>query len=144
VNAATQKAQGRNIISGQALFGADELAYIANHAIYVDHDQTVTLSGGAHTHFGDAQLGADFLYGSGLRETPAGAAPNSGTLPRYATVNTTFTHSWKAPLGKVDARLALINLFDRLYLLRDGSGVGVGTPQFGARRSVYAGLSTSF
>ena len=144
LNAAMQKAQARHIISGQALFGADELAYIATHDIYVDHDQTVTLSGGAHTHFGDSHLSADFLYGSGLRQTPAGGAPNSGTLPRYVTVNTTFTHSWKTPLGKVEARLALINLFDQSYLLRDGSGVGVGAPQFGARRSVYAGVSTSF
>ena len=47
-------------------------------------------------------------------------------------------------MGKVEGRLALINLFDKSYLLRDGSGVGVGAPQYGARRSLYAGLSTSF
>jgi outer membrane receptor protein involved in Fe transport len=144
LNVTTQKAQGKNIISGQALFGADELAYISNHYIYVDHDQTVTLSGGAHYHFGNSQLSADFLYGSGLRQTPAGATPNSGTLLRYATVNTTLTHTWKTPVGKVEGRLALINLFDKSYLLRDGSGVGVGAPQFGPRRTVYAGLSTRF
>lgn len=144
LNVTTQKAQGRNIISGQALFGADELAYIASHYIYVDHDQTVTLSGGAHYHFGDSQLSADFLYGSGLRLTPDGGAPNSGTLPHYATVNTTLTHTWKTTVGKIEGRLALINLFDKSYLLRDGSGVGVGAPQFGPRRTLYAGLSTSF
>lgn len=144
LNVTTQKAQGKNINSGQALFGADELAYISTHYIYVDHDQTVTLSGGAHYHFGNSQLSADFLYGSGLRQTPAGGTPNSGTLPRYATVNTTLTRTWKTPVGKVEGRLALINLFDRSYLLRDGSGVGVGAPQFGPRRTVYAGLSTSF
>jgi hypothetical protein len=38
----TQKAEGSNIISGQSLFAPDELAYIANHYIHVDHDQTVT------------------------------------------------------------------------------------------------------
>jgi outer membrane receptor protein involved in Fe transport len=144
MNVTTQKAQGKNINSGQALFGADELAYIANHYIYVDHDQTVTLSGGAHYHFGDSQVSADFLYGSGLRMTPDGGAPNSGTLPHYTTVNTTFTHTWKTPVGKLEGRLALINLFDKSYLLRDGSGVGVGAPQYGARRTLYAGLSTSF
>jgi outer membrane receptor protein involved in Fe transport len=144
LNVTTQKAQGKNIVSGQALFGADELAYIANHYIYVDHDQTVTLSGGGHYHFGDSQLSADFLYGSGLRLTPDGGAPNSGTLPHYVTVNTTLTHTWKTPVGKVEGRLALINLFDKSYLLRDGSGVGVGAPQHGPRRTMYAGLSTSF
>ncbi|OYO31475.1 TonB-dependent receptor [Janthinobacterium sp. PC23-8] len=145
LNASTQKAQGRNINSGQSLFGTDEIAYIKNNYVFLDHDQTWTMSGGGHYHFGDSQVSADFLYGSGLRMTPSGGAPNSGHLPHYFTVNTALTHTWKnTPLGKVEGRLALINLFDKSYLLRDGSGVGVGAPQYGARRSVYAGLSTSF
>jgi outer membrane receptor protein involved in Fe transport len=145
LNLTLQKAQGQNIVSGQSLFAPDELAYISNHDIYVDHDQTRTVSGGAHYHWGDTQLSGDFLYGSGLRMTPGGAAPNSGTLPHYTTVNLALTHTWKnTPAGKVEGRLALINAFDKSYLLRDGSGVGVGAPQYGARRSLYAGLSTSF
>ena len=145
LNASTQKAQGRNINSGQSLFGTDEIAYIKNNYVFLDHDQTWTMSGGGHYHFGDSQVSADFLYGSGLRMTPDGGAPNSGHLPHYFTVNTALTHTWKnTPLGKVEGRLALINLFDKSYLLRDGSGVGVGAPQYGARRSLYAGLSTSF
>jgi outer membrane receptor protein involved in Fe transport len=145
LNVTTQKAEGTNITSGQSLFGPDELAYIANHYIHVDHDQTVTVSGGAHYHFGDSQVSGDFLYGSGLRLTPDDGAPNSGHLPHYATVNLALTHTWKAtPVGTVEGRLALINAFDKVYLLRDGSGVGVGAPQYGERRSIYAGLSTSF
>ncbi|MBW8902046.1 MAG: TonB-dependent receptor, partial [Massilia sp.] len=145
LNVSTQKAQGKQIVSGQALFGAEEVAYIADHYIYVDHDQKVSVSGGAHYHFGDSQLSADFLYGSGLRMTPDGAAPNSGSLPHYTTVNTSLTHTWKdTPVGRIEGRLAVINLFDKSYLLRDGSGVGVGAPQYGARRTLYAGLSTSF
>ena len=145
LNVSTQKAQATDINSGQALFAADELAYIAQHEVYVDHDQKLTLSGGGHFHFGDNQLSADFLYGSGLRRTPEGGAPNSATLPKYVTVNTALTHTWdKTAVGKVEGRLAVINLFDQSYLLRDGSGVGVGAPQYGARRSLYAGLSASF
>ncbi|MYM66780.1 TonB-dependent receptor [Pseudoduganella sp. FT55W] len=145
LNVTTQKAEGTNITSGQSLFGPDELAYIANHYIHVDHDQTVTLSGGAHYHWGDSQISGDFLYGSGLRMTPDDAAPNSGHLPHYTTVNLALTHTWKAtPVGTVEGRLALINAFDKSYLLRDGSGVGVGAPQYGERRSLYAGISTSF
>jgi outer membrane receptor protein involved in Fe transport len=145
LNVTLQKAQGRNIVSGQALFGPDELAYIANHYIYVDHDQTYSVSGGAHYHFGDSQVSGDFLYGSGLRLTPDGGAPNSGALPHYATVNLNLTHTWKGtPIGKIEGRIAMVNVFDKSYLLRDGSGVGVGAPQFGPRRTLYAGLSTSF
>jgi outer membrane receptor protein involved in Fe transport len=145
LNAAVQKAEGKMINSGQALFGADELAYIANHYIHVDHDQTYTMSGGAHYHFGDSQVSADFLYGSGLRSTPDGAAPNSGTLPHYVTVNTALTHTWQhTSVGKLEGRVGIVNLFDKTYLLRDGSGVGVGAPQFGPRRAVYVGLAASF
>ena len=145
VNLATQKAMGQNIVSGQALFAPDELAYIASHYIYLDHDQKFTASGGAHYHFGDSQVSTDILYGSGLRMTPDGGAPNSGSLPSYTTVNFAFTHEWKhTGYGDVEARVVLVNAFDRSYLLRDGSGVGVGAPQYGARRTLYAGLSVGF
>jgi hypothetical protein len=33
-------------------------------------------------------------------------------------------------------RIDVVNLFDKVYDLRDGSGIGVGAPQFGARRGV--------
>jgi outer membrane receptor protein involved in Fe transport len=144
LNLSTQKAEAKNIISGQSLFDADELTYIANNYVHVDHDQSYSASGGAHYHFGAYQVSADFLYGSGMRMTPAGGAPNSGSLPSYTTVNTALTHNWTTAFGKVEGRLALVNVFDRSYLIRDGSGVGVGAPQYGTRRSIYAGLSTSF
>ena len=32
-------------------------------------------------------------------------------------------------------------LADTIYELRDGSGIGVGAPQFGPRRTIFAGLS---
>ncbi len=145
VNLTVQKAQGKNIISGQSLFARDELDYIANHYVYLDHDQTWSLSGGTHYNFGDSQLSADFLYGSGLRRTPDGGTPNSAALPHHTIVNTSLTHIWQqTAIGKLEGRLALINLFDQSYLLRDGSGVGVGAPQYGARRTIYAGISLSF
>ncbi|MES2102992.1 MAG: TonB-dependent receptor [Pseudomonadota bacterium] len=145
LNVTLQKAQAKNIISGQSLFAPDELAYIANHYIYVDHDQTYSVSGGAHYHFGNSQISTDFLYGSGLRKTPDGGAPNSASLPSYVTVNTALTHNWKkTAVGDVEGRISLVNLFDKSYLLRDGSGVGVGAPQYGARRTLYVGMSTSF
>ena len=145
LNLSVQQAKGQNIVSGQSLFAPDKLAYIANHYVYLDHDQTVTLSGGANYKFGDSKVSTDFLYGTGLRKTPAGGAPNSAAVPHYTTVNAAFTHDWKkTSVGDVQARLAVINLFDKSYLLRDGTGINVGAPQYGARRTLYAGLSTSF
>ena len=145
LNFAMQRAQGKNIISGQSLFGANELAYIANNYVYLDHDQTFTLSGGLHYKFDESQISTDFVSGSGLRNTPDGGAPNSGTLPSYVTANTALTHQWKTmTMGNVEGRLAVINLFDKSYLLRDGTGIGVGAPQYGARRTLYVGVMTSF
>ena len=145
LNLSVQKAQATDIISGQATFGQAELAYIANHYVYLDHNQTFSASGGAHTQLGQYQLSGDFLVGSGLRNTPANGAPNSGTVPGSITVNTNVTRQWKnSPIGDIEVRVALLNLFDRSYLLRDGTGIGVGAPQYGARRTLFVGLSTSF
>ena len=144
-NVTLEKAQGEHIISGQGLFDPDELAYIANHYIYLDHDQKLTISGGVHYNFGDSQASTDFIYGSGLRNTPDGGPPNSTELPGYTSVNASLTHTWKnTGFGTIEGRLAVVNLFNKSYLLRDGTGVGVGAPQYGATRTLYAGISTSF
>jgi outer membrane receptor protein involved in Fe transport len=144
VNFAYQKAQGTNIISSQSLFGAAELAYIANHYIYLDHDQTYTLSAGTSYRFGDNQVSGDLIFGSGVRRTPDGGAPNSSALPAYTVVNAAFVHTWKQAVGDLVGRVSLLNLFDRTYLLRDGTGVGVGAPQYGLRRSIYLSLTKQF
>ncbi|WP_295373901.1 TonB-dependent receptor [uncultured Pseudacidovorax sp.] len=144
-NLAYQKAMGKNIVSSQSLFGADELSYIANHYVYLDHDQTYTASAGASYRFGADQVSGDVIYGSGLRRTPDGGAPNSGALPHYTVVNAAYSHTWKyGDGGDVVGRIAVLNLFDEKYLLRDGTGVGVGAPQYGTRRSLYVSMTTHF
>ncbi|WP_304308875.1 TonB-dependent receptor [Pseudacidovorax intermedius] len=144
-NLAYQKAMGKNIVSSQSLFGADELSYIANHYVYLDHDQTYTASAGASYRFGDNQVSGDVIYGSGLRRTPDGGAPNSAALPHYTVVNAAYSHTWKyGDGGDVVGRIAVLNLFDEKYLLRDGTGVGVGAPQYGTRRSLYVSMTTHF
>jgi outer membrane receptor protein involved in Fe transport len=145
LNLAVAKAKGKDIVSGQSLFGADELAYIAEHFIYLDHDQRISASGGVTYRFGDTRISADAIYGSGLRRTPEGEPPNSGKLPSYSRVNLALIQSWKqGPLGPLEGRVGLINVFDKTYLLRDGSGVGVGAPQYGERRTWFAALSHPF
>jgi outer membrane receptor protein involved in Fe transport len=145
LNFAISKAKGKNIVSGQSLFGVDELAYIADHFIYLDHDQRYSLSGGLTYRFGASRISGDVIYGSGLRRTPDGAPPNSGKLPSYATLNLALVHSWnETPVGNLEGRVGITNLFDKTYLLRDGSGVGVGAPQYGERRTWFAALTHAF
>jgi outer membrane receptor protein involved in Fe transport len=38
-------------------------------------------------------------------------------------------------------RFDVINAFDDKYEIRDGTGVGVGAPQFGPRRAYFVGIS---
>lgn len=145
LNVSIQKALASNIISGQATFAPDELAYIANHYVYLDHNQTFSVSGGANTKIGEYKLSGDMIFGSGLRNTPQGATPNSATLPDYILFNSNVTRVWKdTGFGTIEGRIALLNMFDRSYLLRDGTGIGVGAPQYGARRTLYVGISSSF
>ncbi|HEY8974204.1 MAG TPA: TonB-dependent receptor, partial [Burkholderiaceae bacterium] len=43
-NLAVSKAQGKQIVTGQFNFDADEIDYIASHWVHLDHDQAVTAS----------------------------------------------------------------------------------------------------
>ena len=66
---------------------------------------------------------------------------NTGNLPFYIQANAGVTRRFAVPyVGWIEARLDCINLFDRTYLIRDGSGIGVGAPQYGPRRAVFAGV----
>jgi outer membrane receptor protein involved in Fe transport len=45
--------------------------------------------------------------------------------------------------GILTVRLDVINVFDKVYEIRDGTGIGVGAPQYGPRRGIFFGLSKS-
>ena len=61
-------------------------------------------------------------------------------MPAYVTVNLGVSHAFDIA-GGLTVRLDVINVGDEKYEIRDGTGVGVGAPQFGARRGFFAGLS---
>lgn len=142
-NMAFSKALGTNIETGQFHFGDDELAAIANQWVHLDHDQSLTASAGfAYRMANKLTVSGDLLYGSGLRS----GFVNNEHLPTYTTVNLALAKSFDADsvFGKLDARISVQNLFDSVYQLRDGSGIGVGAPQFGQRRTVYFKVSKPF
>lgn len=148
LNFAWQSARGKNIDSAQFNFGADDLSYIAGHYIHLDHEQRVTASGGASYLWGHTRFSADFIVGSGLRADlalPDGSSiPNGSHLPYYAQVNLGTSHVFHlGDAGTLTARFDVINVLDKRYEIRDGTGVGVGAPQFGPRRGLFFGLSKS-
>ncbi len=144
-NFAISRAQGKDIISSQFNFDPGDLAYIQNHFIFLDHDQTYSASAGLAYKFGEGtRVSGDLIYGSGLRLTPDGAPPNSGHVNGYTQVNLSVAHEFEMAGGPLTVRADVINLFDKEYQIRNGTGVGVGAPQFGPRRGFYAGISKAF
>lgn len=140
-NLAHSTAMGRGINSAQYNFDAAELAYIANNWVHLDHDQRITASLGTAYRWRGTTYSADAIYGSGLRNGFA----NTGHLPSYAQVNVAVAHTFQtAQLGKLEGRVSILNLFDQSYQIRDGSGIGVGAPQYGPRRAVYFSLDKFF
>lgn len=148
LNVAYQSAKGKNIDSAQFNFSQDDLNYIATHYIHLDHEQQVTASGGVSYLWDHTRFSADFLLGSGLRadeDLPDGTSiPNGAHLPYYTQVNLGVSHIFHiTDSSTLTARVDVINAFDRIYEIRDGTGVGVGAPQFGPRRGFFFGLSKS-
>ncbi len=143
LNVGLTHARGKGIETGQFNFEQDELDTINAHWVHLDHEQRLSMSAGAAYRLADGlTLSADALYGSGLRNGFA----NTEHLPSYTTVNLAAAKTFDlgGGFGKLDTRVALVNAFDRVYQLRDGSGIGVGAPQFGMRRSVFVGVSKPF
>jgi outer membrane receptor protein involved in Fe transport len=143
-NFAYNRAMGKDVITSQYNFSPEELAYIADNYIHLDHDQKLTSSGGINYAFSDGtKIGADYLFGSGLRED--GEVPNGLSLPYYFQLNMSVAHDFSFDsTGKFHTQLALINALDRSYELRSGTGVGVGAPQYGPRRGLFLSLQKDF
>ena len=132
----------KNINSAEYQFAVDELAYIRKNAIQLDHQGRYTASAGASYSGKHHMAYIDFIYGNGLRSGFA----NLKKQPQYDVFNTgyqyTLTHT---PFG-YDAkfRVDIVNLFDRRYQLRNGSGVGVYQAQYGQRRGTYFSVISDF
>jgi len=143
-NLALAQQKAEQITSSQFNFSPDDLAFIATHPIHTDHDQFMTASAGVSYLWNDTRFSLDLLAGSGLRRDN-GFAPNGGALPSYVQVNLGISHRFAhAPGGPIEVRFDVINLFDEVYKIRDGTGVGVGAPQFGPRRTLFAGIKKEF
>jgi hypothetical protein len=155
LNLAAQSAKGKDIDSAQFNFAPADLDYIANNYIHLDHEQQKTASGGVSYRWHATRLSADFLLGSGLRAdldlapgltTAYGGSgiPNGAHLPYYTQVNFGVTHEFRlAGAGTLTGRFDVINAFDEVYQIRNGSGIGVGASQYGPRRGIFVGLSKS-
>jgi outer membrane receptor protein involved in Fe transport len=137
----------KNIISGQFNFSPDDLAFITNSYIHTDHDQTYTSSAGIKYTLPpyNIRFAVDLTAGSGLRTTNPGGPPNGAALPGYQQVNFSVVQPIDTGFLKgMELRFDVLNLFDEIYQIRSGTGLGVFAPQFGPRRTFLAGLTQRF
>jgi outer membrane receptor protein involved in Fe transport len=133
---------GKDINSNQFLFASDELAYIKNNYIKLDHEGEYTASAGLSYRWKHDMVYVDVLYGSGLRSGFA----NLQKEPEYAPVNVGYQHQFHIDGSRqyVTARVDVLNVFDESYQLRNGTGLGVNAPQYGERRAFFVGLAYDF
>jgi outer membrane receptor protein involved in Fe transport len=134
----------RDFDSVENEFPNNEIAYLQEHPFQLDHQGRFTASAGvSYTLLKDTRLYSDFLYGDGLR---AGFA-NLEKLGVYWTDNVGMEHVWKmhsAGLTALKLRFDCLNLFDRVYEIRNGTGIGIAAPAYGPRRAFYAGITADF
>ena len=166
-NLAVAQQRANDPVSNQFLFdnttpladlgGLTLFQYLQTHFIYTDHNQFVTASAGAIYQFcgrpataaeafGDnglswcgIKLSTDMIYGSGLRMGDG----NISTVPAYTQVNIGIKREFLLPNDPkpMTIRFDVVNLFDNIYEIRSGSGIGVFAPQFGPRRGFFLGIS---
>ena len=148
-NSAWQAAHGKDVESAQFNFDQADLAYIANNYIHLDHEGRVSSSGGASYLWMGTRFSVDGLFGTGLRQDltlPDGSTiPNGDHTPSYLQVNLGLSHDFQMQgTGPVTVRFDVINVADKIYQIRSGSGVGVFAPQYGPRRGFFGGVAWRF
>jgi outer membrane receptor protein involved in Fe transport len=120
------------------LGGLTEFQYLQTHWVYTDHNQFVTASAGMSYLWNGTRFSTDMIYGSGLRTGDA----NIDSQSPYAQFNAGLSHEFAMPDGKpLTVRFDVVNLFDTIYQIRSGTGIGVFAPQFGPRRGYFIGIS---
>jgi hypothetical protein len=68
-----------------------------------------------------------------------------GHTPSYNQINLAVSHEFAlAGSGPLTVRADAINVADKVYQIRSGTGVGVFAPQYGPRRGFFAGLAWKF
>jgi outer membrane receptor for ferrienterochelin and colicins len=148
-NSAWQAAHGKDVESAQFNFTQQPLNYIAGNYIHLDHEGRVSASGGASYLWQGTRFSVDDLFGTGLRDDltyPDGyVIPNGDHTPSYNQINLGMSHAFELTgSGPLTVRFDIINVADKVYEIRSGSGVGVFAPQFGPRRGFFGGLSWRF
>jgi len=139
VSAFVAREEVRGVATGQFNFPPlAQLQYIDRHYIVLDHTPLVGASGGAAYQWKTYQFTVDGLFSSGLR----GGFASRTQLPKVWQFNLSAAKTLDVPvLGHIENRIILLNVFDRINLIRPTTGIGVFQSAYGPRVTVYDALT---
>ncbi len=139
-NGSAELTKAQDPVSNQYLFrDPAELAYVSSHYVYTNDAQTISASAGASYRSDSVLVSVNGLFGGGLRTGFA----NLQKVPAYLQWSAAMARDFEPWQSRrtLTLRLSVINLFDRSYLLRSGTGIGEFAPQYGPRRGIFLGLT---
>ena len=136
-----------DVESNQYLFDFPTYAYLLNNYHYTDDMQRMTGSAGVSYRWYETLFAADLIYAAAC--APAISRRLRAQYVAYdALRRDQYRHRaefrWSSDYKPATIRFDIVNLFDRIYELRDGSGIGVFAPQYGSRRGYYIGISRNW
>jgi outer membrane receptor for ferrienterochelin and colicins len=148
-NLSFQAAHGKQVESSQFNFSQNKINYLMDNYIHLDHEGRVAASGGVSYVWQGTRFSADMLFGTGLRADlilPDGTdIPNGAHLPSYTQINLGASHAFLiGGKGPLTVRFDIINVTDKVYAIRNGTGIGVFAPQYGPPRGYFGGLAWQF
>jgi len=131
----------KGVATGQFNFDPAELAYIDQHSIVIDHQPLVGATAGFNWRWRTYSCSADGTFSSGLR----GGFADEAKLPKVVQLNLGVERSLELPgIGTIASRLTLLNVTDRINLIRPAEGIGIFQAAYGPRRTLYYTLGISF
>jgi outer membrane receptor for ferrienterochelin and colicins len=148
-NVSFQAAHGKSVESSQFNFTQQQLDYIADNYIHLDHEGRVAASSGVSYLWLGTRFSVDAIFGTGLRDdlvlANGFAIPNGDHTPSYTQINLGVSHEFRLPRsGPLTVRFDVINVTDKIYQIRSGTGIGVFAPQYGPPRGFFGGLAWQF
>jgi outer membrane receptor protein involved in Fe transport len=131
----------RGVVTGQFNFPPDELAFIDGHHIVLDHQPLLGASAGATYKWEPLTFSLDMIYSGGLR---AGFA-DLQQLPTVVQINAAAQIAFHVPgVGEVTDRLTVLNVLDRVNLIRPAEGIGIFQSAYGPRLTVLNTFTVPF
>src|SRR5580658_4969600 len=144
-NVSFQAAHGKEVESSRFSFTQQQLLYLTDNYIHLDHEGRVAASGGTSYLWHGTRLSVDAIFGTGLRDDLVLAdgftIPNGDHTPSYTQINMGVSHEFHISATALTVRFDVINVTDKIYQIRSGSGIGVFAPQFGPPRGFFGGVS---